>query len=72
MKLGIPLVKGQSSETKAMAEQEQRRPSGEREKEGAPKTKNEGTNLGPQSKLHQGKYILLVSLSVCSRWTVPV
>ena len=34
-----------------MAEQEERRLSGEREKEGAPKPKNEGTNSGPQSKI---------------------
>ena len=42
---------GQSLETKAMAEQEQRRPSGEREKEGAPQTKNEGATSGPQSEV---------------------
>ena len=34
-----------------MAEQEQRRPSGEREKEGAPKTENEGTTSGSQSEV---------------------
>lgn len=45
------IFRGQSSETKAMAEQEQRRPSGEREKEGAPKTENEGTTSGSQSEV---------------------
>ena len=44
-------LRGQSSETKAMAEQEQRRPSGEKEKESVSQTKNEGTTSGPQSEV---------------------